>query len=87
MCPYSNSFVRYECLLTHGQNVHFCTIFSDCILSLVTPNLRICIRNLIPLHKKVSDMQNTMMQKLEFSKCGIVPGFCKSGHIWHTTIL
>ena len=28
-CPYSNSFVRYERLFMHGQNAHFCTIFSN----------------------------------------------------------
>ena len=28
-CPYSNSFVRYECLFTRGENAHFCMIFRD----------------------------------------------------------
>ena len=26
-------------------------------------------------------MQNIMIQNPSFQKCGIVPGFCKSGHI------
>ena len=43
------------------------------LLSLVTPNL--FVLDLILLQKKALDMQNTMMQKFEFSKMRDSSGF------------
>ena len=48
------------------------------LLSLVTPK-PICITDLILLQKKALDMQNTIMQKSEFSKMRDCSGFLQIG--------
>ena len=54
----------------------------ECIASMATypcNTKHICITDLILLQKKALDMQNTMMQKSEFSKMRDCSGFLQIG--------
>ena len=80
---YIKIFISYDCIINfnHRMYAYKANVLLPLPSSLVTHKL-FYNTALILLQNKALGTQNVLMQKFEFQKCIIMPGFCKLGHAY-----